>query len=164
MASSTQQTQIWVNSRSWWWTRSPGVLQSVGSQRVRHNWATERNWIVIIITLKKRFSKENLSNQNKLADLKHWKTVYKFFWWLINLAGLLTYIFFLHVSSLSLLLFSCSVMSDSATPWTAACQASLNTVFPIYSQSPNNTGICGTNPSSPNSPHSWKSAHNFWLP
>ena len=27
-----------------WWTGKPGVLQSMGSQRVRHNWATELNW------------------------------------------------------------------------------------------------------------------------
>ena len=33
-----------VNSRSWWWTGRPGVLQSMGSQRVRHDWATELNW------------------------------------------------------------------------------------------------------------------------
>ena len=31
------------NSRSWWWTGKPGVLQSMGSQRVRHSWATELN-------------------------------------------------------------------------------------------------------------------------
>ena len=41
MASPTQWTWVWVNSRSWWWTGRPGVLQSVGSQRVRHDWATE---------------------------------------------------------------------------------------------------------------------------
>ena len=41
MASLTQWTWFWVNSRSWWRTRRPGVLQSMGSQRVRHNWATE---------------------------------------------------------------------------------------------------------------------------
>ena len=29
---------------SWWWTGKPGVLQSVGSQRVRHDWVTELNW------------------------------------------------------------------------------------------------------------------------
>ena len=28
-------------SRSWWWTGRPGVLQFMGSQRVRHGWATE---------------------------------------------------------------------------------------------------------------------------
>ena len=44
MASSTQWTWVWVNSRSWWWTGRPGVLQFMGSQRVRHDWATELNW------------------------------------------------------------------------------------------------------------------------
>ena len=44
MASLTQWTWIWVNSGSWWWTGRPGVLQSMGSQRVGHNWATELNW------------------------------------------------------------------------------------------------------------------------
>ena len=35
---------VWVNSRSWWWMGRPGVLQSVGSQRVRQDWAAELNW------------------------------------------------------------------------------------------------------------------------
>ena len=34
----------WVISRSWWWTGRPGVLQSMGSQRVGHDWQTELNW------------------------------------------------------------------------------------------------------------------------
>ena len=34
-----------VNSGSWWWMGKTGVLQSMGSQRVRHDWATEPNWI-----------------------------------------------------------------------------------------------------------------------
>ena len=33
-----------VSSGRWWWTGRPGVLQSVGLQRVRHCWATELNW------------------------------------------------------------------------------------------------------------------------
>ena len=41
-------SMIWVNSGSWWWTWRPGVLQSIGSQRVRHNWATELNWTDLI--------------------------------------------------------------------------------------------------------------------
>ena len=41
MASLTRWTWVWVNSGSWWWTESPGVLQFMESQRVRHNWATE---------------------------------------------------------------------------------------------------------------------------
>ena len=38
---------VWVNSGSWWWTRRPGVLQSMGSQGVRHDCVTELtelNW------------------------------------------------------------------------------------------------------------------------
>ena len=44
MASLIQRTWVWVNSRSWWWTGRPGVLQSMGSQRVRQDWETELNW------------------------------------------------------------------------------------------------------------------------
>ena len=33
------------SSESWWWTGKPGVLQSMGSQRVRYDWATEVNWV-----------------------------------------------------------------------------------------------------------------------
>ena len=44
MASLTQWTWVWVNSGSWWWTGRPGMLWSMGSQRVRHDWATELNW------------------------------------------------------------------------------------------------------------------------
>ena len=45
MASSTQWTWVWVNSKSWWWTGRPGVLWLMGSQRVGHEWMTELNWI-----------------------------------------------------------------------------------------------------------------------
>ena len=34
----------WASSGSWWWTGKPGVLQSMGLQRVRHDWVTELNW------------------------------------------------------------------------------------------------------------------------
>ena len=40
MASPTQWTWVWVNSGSWWWTGRPGMLQSMGSQRVGH----DRDW------------------------------------------------------------------------------------------------------------------------
>ena len=46
-------TWVWVNSGSCWWTGRPGVLQSMGSQRVGHNWVTElklkMNWVVVSI-------------------------------------------------------------------------------------------------------------------
>ena len=37
-----------VNSRSWWWTGRPGVLQFMGSQRVGRGWATELNWFAFL--------------------------------------------------------------------------------------------------------------------
>ena len=42
MASPTQWTWVWANSGRQWRTGKPGVLQSTGSQRVTHDWATER--------------------------------------------------------------------------------------------------------------------------
>ena len=42
MASSTWWTWVSISSGSWWWTERPGVLQSMGSQRVRHYLATEQ--------------------------------------------------------------------------------------------------------------------------
>ena len=46
MASLTRWTWVWTSSRSWWWTGKPVVLQSTGSQRVRHNWVTElTDWL-----------------------------------------------------------------------------------------------------------------------
>ena len=43
-ASPTQWTWVSVNSRSWWWIGRPGMLQSMGLHRVRHDWATVLNW------------------------------------------------------------------------------------------------------------------------
>ena len=43
-ASLTRWPWVWINSRSWWWTGRPGMLRSMGSQRVRHDWATELSW------------------------------------------------------------------------------------------------------------------------
>ena len=44
MASLTWWTWVWINPGSWWWTGKPGVLQSMGSQRVRQDWGNELNW------------------------------------------------------------------------------------------------------------------------
>ena len=41
MASPTWWTWVWVSSGSWWVTGKPGILQSMGSQRVGHDWVTE---------------------------------------------------------------------------------------------------------------------------
>ena len=42
MASPTQWTWVWANSGRWWRTGKPGMLQFVGSKRVRHDLATEQ--------------------------------------------------------------------------------------------------------------------------
>ena len=48
MAWPTQWTWVWVNSGSWWWIDKYGLLQSMGSQRLRHDWVTEPNWTLHI--------------------------------------------------------------------------------------------------------------------
>ena len=49
MASPTWWTWVWVSSGSSWWTGKPGMLQSMGSQRVRRNW-TELNWCLLMLS------------------------------------------------------------------------------------------------------------------
>ena len=44
VASLTRWTWVSVNSRSWWWTGRPGVLQFMGLQRVGHDWETDLIW------------------------------------------------------------------------------------------------------------------------
>ena len=44
MASPTQWTWVWASSGIWWWTGKPGVLQSMGCQRVGHDRVTEVNY------------------------------------------------------------------------------------------------------------------------
>ena len=74
MASPTQWTWVWVNSRSWWWTGRPGVLWFMGWQRVGYDWATELNWTdklilkYIWLTRKLDYSRI-LRKNNKLEDL-----------------------------------------------------------------------------------------------
>ena len=42
MASPTQWTLVWAGSRRWWRTGKPGMLRSMGSERVRRDWMTEQ--------------------------------------------------------------------------------------------------------------------------
>ena len=57
MASPTWWTWVWVNG-SWWWTRKPGMLQSMGSQRVGQDWGL--NWTELTLYLKKKERKKLL--------------------------------------------------------------------------------------------------------
>ena len=47
-ASPTQWPCAWVNSGSWWWTGRPNVLQSMESQSVGQDWATELNYVTVL--------------------------------------------------------------------------------------------------------------------
>ena len=60
MASLTQWTWVWVNYGSWWWTGRPGVLQSMGSQRDRHDWETELKWCYLFTNFQSRYKKAAL--------------------------------------------------------------------------------------------------------
>ena len=40
----TQWTWVGPSSGIWWWIGKPDMLQSMGSQRVGHNWANELKW------------------------------------------------------------------------------------------------------------------------
>ena len=42
MASPIQWTWTWANSRSWWGTGKPEVLQSMESRRIRHDLVTKK--------------------------------------------------------------------------------------------------------------------------
>ena len=49
ITSPTQWTWVWVKSGNWRWTGRPGMLPSTGSQKVRHDWATELCWTDLMI-------------------------------------------------------------------------------------------------------------------
>ena len=69
MASPTQCTWVWASSRSWWWTGKHGMLQSMGSQRVKHqtrlsDWSEPNHALVI-------------SERNPLSSLEIHVTVFE---------------------------------------------------------------------------------------
>ena len=68
MASPTQWTWVWVNSRSWWWTGRPGVLQSMLSQSQTwlSNW-TEMN--TYIQNIERWYYKTYLQSSNGDTDI-----------------------------------------------------------------------------------------------
>ena len=42
IVSVTKWIWVWASSGRWWWTEKPGMLQSMGLQRVRHDWVIEQ--------------------------------------------------------------------------------------------------------------------------
>ena len=55
MASPTQWPWVWAISGRWWRIGNPGMLQSMESQRVRHDWVTEQQHYVFIFIYKFSF-------------------------------------------------------------------------------------------------------------
>ena len=58
MASPIQWTRVWASSGRWWWTGRPGMLLSMGSHRVRHDWVTEeqqQQQLLLLLLLLSRF-------------------------------------------------------------------------------------------------------------
>ena len=52
----------WVNSGSWWWTGRPGMLKSMGLQRVGNDWVTELNLHVWLIDLQQKCKDQLMTN------------------------------------------------------------------------------------------------------
>ena len=67
MASLIQWTWVWVDSGSWWWTGRPGVLQSIGSQRVGHDWETELNWTKWALCLVSAFGLKSILTDTNIG-------------------------------------------------------------------------------------------------
>ena len=76
MASPSRWTWVWASSGSWWRTGKPGMLQSMGSQRLGHNWVTELNWtesamwswVLIFLLLRKTNSNDDIHINNKISN------------------------------------------------------------------------------------------------
>ena len=82
MASLTQWTWVWANSGSWWWTVKPDILQSMGLQRVGHDWV---NWTgvppVYLIRSSPSLNPGYLWSFNVICNIYSWK---KFFLIVVN--------------------------------------------------------------------------------
>ena len=47
----TRWIWVWASSGRWWWGGNPGMLQSMGLQRIGHDWATELTKVMGFILL-----------------------------------------------------------------------------------------------------------------
>ena len=67
----------WVNSGIWWWTGKPGVMQPMGSKRVRHDWATELNWYSLNLKFNPKLSEQT---KPRIFFSFYWKIVIRLSW------------------------------------------------------------------------------------
>ena len=126
MASPTQWTWVWVSSGSCGWTGRPGVLQSMGSQRVRHDCVTELKWMHCRAQGTLLNDMWQPGWERSLRDNGYMYTLHVH----IHMAESLP----CQPETIITLLISYFlgrwVMLDSVTPWTVAHQAPLSMEFP----------------------------------
>ena len=67
MASLNRWTWVWASSESWWRTGKFVVLQSMWSERVGHNWATELNRECWNIKQSQKFTQNYLLHLNTVT-------------------------------------------------------------------------------------------------
>ena len=72
MALPTEWTWVWASSGRWWRTGKPGMLQSMGSQTVGHNLATEQQQIQRIMLV--------LASAFRLIKMP-WQTGYYYYYY-----------------------------------------------------------------------------------
>ena len=86
MASPTQWTWVWVNSRSWWWTGRPGMLYSSWGHKESDTteWLNWTNWVKEISNNKDifySFSSHSKSFPNFLAHFITKNSTHLFSFW-----------------------------------------------------------------------------------
>ena len=79
VASLTQWTSVWASWGRWWRTGKSGMLQSMGSQRVRHDWATEQQQQQELIGSSSPTRYQIHAPSLEARSLSHWTTVEVFF-------------------------------------------------------------------------------------
>ena len=111
MASLTQWTWVRVGSGTWWWTGKPGVLQSMGSQRVGHNWATELKDNILFLRSLTELLENSIFEPGYFSYFWQWLefsiTLVSSCRWRHSLMTFLNLRFGLHLSMLWLSLNSC---------------------------------------------------------
>ena len=84
IVSPTQWTWVWVNSGSWWPTGKPGMLQSMGLQRIRYDWAIDLNWTIELWMLRVVCECWNFTIMLPVCTIQFWLSVitilFRYFW------------------------------------------------------------------------------------
>ena len=72
MVSLTLWTWVWVSSGIWWWTGKPDMLQSMRSQRVGHDWVTERTKSFFIFSFNE-YNRSDFSIDHLVMSMCCWR-------------------------------------------------------------------------------------------